>query len=83
MDLVSKLVPVTENLKYTARFIFEKMDLHDGALNFQHKRRVSKIVCTFRPALQQRHRIAVARDRLANGRLHLLNCRDSHLYTTT
>ena len=32
MDLVSKLVPVTENLKPTAHFIFEKMDLHDGLL---------------------------------------------------
>jgi hypothetical protein len=31
MDLVSKLVPVTENLKPTAHFIFEQMDLHDGA----------------------------------------------------
>ncbi len=30
MDLVSKLVPVTTNLKPTAHFIFEKMELHDG-----------------------------------------------------
>ena len=29
MDLVSKLVPVTENLKSTAHVIFEKMELHD------------------------------------------------------
>ena len=29
MDLVSKLVPVTENLKPTAHFTFEKMDLHE------------------------------------------------------
>ena len=33
MDLVSKLVPVTENLKPTAHFTFEKMDLHDGLEN--------------------------------------------------
>ena len=30
MDLVSKLVPLTQNLKSTAHFIFEKMELHDG-----------------------------------------------------
>ena len=32
MDLVSKLVPLTENLKPTAYFIFERMELHDGLL---------------------------------------------------
>ena len=39
MDLVSKLVPLTQNLKSTAHFIFEKMELHDGAFDFQQKAR--------------------------------------------
>ena len=38
MDLVSKLVPVTENLKPTAHFIFEKMDLQRWSLDLATKK---------------------------------------------
>ena len=41
MDLVSKLVPVTENLKSTAHFIFEKwistMDFSSSCRHASHK----------------------------------------------
>ena len=60
MDLVSKLVPVTKNLKPTAHFIFEKWICTMEPLTLKQKRRPSKIVCTFRPALHWRRRTVVS-----------------------